>query len=67
MWAVLVSLALQVGILSTPVMQRIFKVAPLPVEDWELMMAMALLPLAIVEATKWLQKREGSGQPSTGY
>jgi carbamoyltransferase len=32
-------------------------VAPLPIEDWELMVAMALLPLAIVEAVKWFQRR----------
>ncbi len=30
-------------------MQQIFKVASLPIEDWELMVAMALFPLAIVE------------------
>jgi Ca2+-transporting ATPase len=38
-------------------MEPIFKVAPLPIEDWELMLAMALLPLAIVEAIKWFQRR----------
>jgi P-type Ca2+ transporter type 2C len=55
-WAVLASLAMQVAILATPMMQQIFKVAPLPVEDWELMVIMALVPLAIVEATKWFQR-----------
>jgi P-type Ca2+ transporter type 2C len=58
-WAVVVSLALQVGILTIPVLGPIFKVAPLPIEDWELMAAMALLPLAIVEAMKWLRRRSG--------
>jgi P-type Ca2+ transporter type 2C len=60
-WAVVASLALQVGILTIPFMGPIFKVAPLPIEDWELMAAMALLPLAIVEAVKWFQRRASAG------
>ena len=56
LWAVVASLALQVGILTVPFVGPIFKVAPLPVEDWELMAAMALLPLAIVEGVKWLRR-----------
>jgi Ca2+-transporting ATPase len=56
-WAVVASLALQVGILTIPLLGPIFKVAPLPIEDWELMAAMALLPLVIVEAVKWFQRR----------
>ena len=58
-WAVVSSLALQVGILTIPIMEPIFKVASLPIEDWELMVAMALLPLAIVEAMKWQKRRRG--------
>ncbi len=60
-WAVVASLALQVGILTIPLLGPIFKVAPLPIEDWELMVAMALLPLAIVEAIKWFQRRASAG------
>ena len=59
LWAVAISLALQVGILTIPVIAPIFKVAPLPIEDWELMAVMALLPLVIVEAVKWLGRRRG--------
>ncbi|MBX3350737.1 MAG: cation-translocating P-type ATPase, partial [Nitrospira sp.] len=59
LWAVGVSVALQVGILTIPFMESIFKVAPLPIEDWELMAVMALLPLVIVEAVKWLGRRRG--------
>ena len=55
-WAVVASLALQVGILAIPVMEPIFKVAPLPIEEWVLMAAMALLPLAMVEGVKWLRR-----------
>ncbi|CUS35223.1 cation-translocating P-type ATPase [Candidatus Nitrospira nitrificans] len=63
--AVAASLALQVGILTIPVLEPIFKVAPLPVEDWKLMMAMALLPLAVVEAVKWFQRRISAGLQKT--
>jgi len=62
-WAVMASLALQVGILTIPAMEPIFKVAPLPIEDWELMVAMALLPLATVEGVKWLKNRGSSIGP----
>ncbi|MBH0208052.1 MAG: cation-translocating P-type ATPase [Nitrospira sp.] len=61
LWAVGVSVALQVGILTIPVMEPIFKVASLPIEDWELMVAMAMLPLAIVEGSKWVRRRKVSG------
>ncbi len=61
-WALAVSLVLQVGILTIPVLESIFKVAPLPVEDWELMVAMALFPLAIVEVTKWFRRRFSQGR-----
>ena len=56
-WAVVLSLALQVGILTIPVVESIFKVAPLPIEDWELMVLMALVPLAVVEAIKWMRRQ----------
>ncbi|MBS0149585.1 MAG: cation-translocating P-type ATPase [Nitrospira sp.] len=58
-WALAASLALQVGILTIPILEPIFKVAPLPIEDWELMVAMGLLPLVVVEGVKWLRRRKG--------
>jgi len=56
-WAVVLSLVLQIGILTIPVVESIFKVAPLPIEDWELMVLMALVPLAVVEVIKWRRRR----------
>jgi Ca2+-transporting ATPase len=35
----------------------VFKVALLPIEDWELMGAAGLLPLVIMEMSKWLRRR----------
>jgi P-type Ca2+ transporter type 2C len=58
-WAVVASLALQVAILTIPILESIFKVAPLPIEDWELMVATALIPLVIVEAVKRLRRQRG--------
>ena len=57
LWAVVVSLILQIGILTIPAIEPIFKVVSVPIEDWELMGAMALLPLAIVETVKWVRRR----------
>ena len=59
-WALLVSLALQIAILVTPFMQPLFKVAPLPMEDWELLVAMTLIPLVIMETIKWLRRRRAT-------
>ena len=56
-WAVVLSLVLQIAILTIPVVESIFKVAPLPIEDWELMVLMALVPLAVVEVIKWIRRR----------
>jgi P-type Ca2+ transporter type 2C len=42
-------------------LEPIFKVAPLPIEDWELVVAMGLLPLAIAEGVKWVRRKKASG------
>lgn len=56
-WALLVSLAVQVAIVTIPAAQPLFKVSPLPTEDWELMAAMVLLPLLVVEGLKAIKRR----------
>jgi Ca2+-transporting ATPase len=56
-WALLVSLAVQVAIVTIPAAQPVFKVSPLPTEDWELMAAMVLLPLLVVEGLKAIKRR----------
>lgn len=56
-WALLVSLAVHVAIITIPAAQPIFKVSPLPTEDWELMAAMVLLPLVVVEGLKAIKRR----------
>jgi Ca2+-transporting ATPase len=57
LWAVLLSLAMQLAVLSLPAARPIFKVAPLPIEDWERIAAVVLLPLIFVEAAKWIKRR----------
>jgi Ca2+-transporting ATPase len=57
LWAVLLSLAMQLAVLSLPAARPIFKVAPLPIEDWEMIAAVVLLPLIFVEAAKWIKRR----------
>ncbi|MGE5713915.1 MAG: cation-translocating P-type ATPase, partial [Betaproteobacteria bacterium] len=54
--AFLLSIAMQVAVLTVPVVSLVFKVAPLPIEDWALMGAMGVLPLVIMEAIKVLRR-----------
>jgi Ca2+-transporting ATPase len=57
LWAVLLSFVIQVAVLTVPAAWPVFKVVPLPVEDWTLMGATSLLPLAVVEAVKFFRGR----------
>jgi Ca2+-transporting ATPase len=59
MWAFLLSLGVQLAVLTVPVAAPIFKVVPLPLEDWELMASMGLVPLILMETVKWVRRREG--------
>ena len=56
-WAFLLSLVVQVGVLTVPAAAPVFKIASLPVEDWALIGIMALLPLVIMESIKLLRRR----------
>ena len=55
--AFLLSFAVQVAVLTVPVVAPVFKVASLPIEDWVLMGAMGVLPFLIMEAIKLLRRR----------
>lgn len=50
--AFVLSLGIQVAVLTIPPVASIFKVASLPLEDWVLMGATGILPFAIMEAVK---------------
>jgi len=54
--AFMLSLGIQVAVLTVPAAAPIFKVVPLPGEDWILMGATGILPLAIMEAVKWWRR-----------
>jgi len=56
-WAFLLSLVVQVAVLTVPAVATIFKVVPLPIEDWALMGGMGLLPFIIMESIKVLRRR----------
>jgi Ca2+-transporting ATPase len=51
------SLGIQVAVLIVPAAASIFKVAPLPIEDWTLMGAMGILPFPLMELIKALRRR----------
>ncbi|MDX2252542.1 MAG: cation-translocating P-type ATPase [Nitrospira sp.] len=55
--AVFLSLAVQVAVLTVPLVQPIFKVVPVPAEDWALMGALGTLPFVVMEAIKWFRRR----------
>jgi Ca2+-transporting ATPase len=57
LWAVLLSLAVQVAVLTIPAAAPVFKVAVLPLEDWVLMGIMGFLPFIIVESIKVVRRR----------
>jgi P-type Ca2+ transporter type 2C len=50
------SIGIQVAVLTIPAAAPIFKVAPLPIEDWALMGAMGLLPFLLMELIKALRR-----------
>ena len=55
--AFFLSFAVQVAVLTVPVVQPVFKVVPVPIEDWLLMGAMGTLPFVVMESIKWLRRR----------
>ena len=55
--AVSLSLGIQVVVLTVPVVSTIFKVVPLPIEDWALMGGMGVLPFLLMELVKALRRR----------
>lgn len=56
-WAFLLSLVVQMVVLTVPAAASVFKIASLPVEDWALIGILALLPLVIMESIKMLRRR----------
>jgi len=55
--AFFLSLVVQVAVLMVPAAAPVFKVAPLPIEDWVLVGAMGILPLLAMELIKLLRRR----------
>ena len=55
-FAFLISLVMQLAVLTIPAAWPIFKVVALPVESWALMVVIAILPLFILEAAKWIKR-----------
>jgi Ca2+-transporting ATPase len=56
-WAFLLSLVVQVAVLTVPAVATIFKVVPLPIEDWALMGGLGVLPFLLMELVKALRRR----------
>ncbi len=56
-WAFLLSLVVQMAVLTIPAVAPIFKVVSVPIEDWALMGGMGVLPFMIMEGIKWIRRR----------
>ncbi len=50
------SLGIQIVVLTVPAVATIFKVVPLPIEDWTLMGAMGIVPFLLMELIKALRR-----------
>ena len=57
-WAVCLSFAVQVAVLTVPAVSSVFKAAALPVEDWELMGAAGLVPFIAMELIKMARRQK---------
>jgi Ca2+-transporting ATPase len=51
------SLGIQVAVLTVPAAAPVFKIAPLPIEDWVMMGALGFLPFLLMELMKALRRR----------
>lgn len=51
------SLGIQIAVLTIPAAAPVFKIAPLPIEDWVIMGAMGVLPFFLMELMKALRRR----------
>ncbi|MBM4125897.1 MAG: cation-translocating P-type ATPase [Nitrospira sp.] len=56
--AFFLSLAVQIAVLIVPFAQPIFKVVPVPMEDWVLIGAMGTLPFVVMEIVKMLRRSD---------
>jgi Ca2+-transporting ATPase len=51
------SLGIQFAVLTVPAAAPVFKIAPLPIEDWVIMGALGFLPFLLMELMKALRRR----------
>lgn len=51
------SLGIQVAVLTIPAAAPVFKIAPLPIDDWVIMGALGFLPFLLMELMKALRRR----------
>jgi len=58
--AVAVCIALQLAAVEVPILQRVLGTVSLTAEDWALVLALSLAPVAVVELVKWADRRRVS-------
>jgi P-type Ca2+ transporter type 2C len=65
-YAVLISLALQITVVTVPFLERIFRVETLSAKDWVVVMALSSFPLWAMEIVKFVRQRSTDAQPAPG-
>jgi Ca2+-transporting ATPase len=58
LFAVLLTLALQLAVIYTPALNIVFHTQPLPLTDLAACLALSSTVLVVVEAEKWMVRRE---------
>ena len=56
-WSVVIILSTQLLLVYVPSLQTIFKVVPLNLVDWAIVIAFSIQPLLLMEVVKWVRKR----------
>ena len=56
-WAILVSFGIVCIVLFVPFMRNIFSLATLKLNEWAIVIALSLLPLVLVEITKFIKRK----------
>ena len=51
--ALFVGILLQAGVATIPVVAHVFRVVPLSMEQWSLVLALSVMPIVIIELQKW--------------
>lgn len=59
-YAFLIGTALQISVLTVPVLRNVFEITPMTMENFKYVIGLALMPLLVVELFKWVWNRKAN-------